>query len=301
MMSLDGARLRAALAAKVSGSWNLHRATAGMPLDHFVLYSSIAALGTPGQAPHAAANAFLDALAHRRRADGLPALSLGLGGVAEIGAAARLEAGGGRAAPGVEPMPPDRTLEAAGLLLASAEPHALLASVSWPKFTGGLPPGALRTYSGLLEAPPATAAEAAPDQRHLPTWLRSLAKRARVQALEDLLRERIAALLGLAPSQAPHRDQPLMQAGLDSLMTVQLRNGLQASLEISLSVTLVFDNPTIAHLAEHLAGQLETGGAPAAVAAVPGVADSPGGLEEALAELESLSEDEVKQRLREGR
>src|SRR6185369_8068479 len=117
IQSLDGARLRTAMAAKVSGGWNLHRATESLSLDHFVLFSSIAALGTPGQAGHAAANAFLDALSHRRRAGGLPAVSVGLGSVAEIGAAARHEAQGGRGAPGVEPMPPERVLDAMGALL----------------------------------------------------------------------------------------------------------------------------------------------------------------------------------------
>lgn len=288
IQNLDGVRLHAALAAKVSGGWNLHQATRSMALDHFVLFSSIAALGTPGQAAHAAANAFLDALAHRRRADGLPALSLGLGAVAEIGAAARLEARGRRGAPGVEPMDPDRVLEALGALLDTTEPHLLLASADWPTFAGGLAAGAGNLYSPLLER----AASPAPASPGFSSWLRSQPQRARKDALEAHLREHVARILGLAPSQAPASDQPLMQAGLDSLMTVQLRNALRASLELDLPVTLLFDHPTILRLAEHLAGMLEER-TPAAAPEVPVQ-----GLEALLSDLEHMSEEEVERRLR---
>lgn len=292
MHALDGDKLRAAMAAKVGGGWNLHEATAALPLDHFVLFSSIAAFGTPGQAGHAAANAFLDALAHRRRADGLPALSLGFGGFADIGAAARHEAQGGRGAPGVEPMPPDRALDAMGALLSSGPPHAVISSTSWPAFSSGMAEGAVRLYAALLERPAEPAAAA--SSRHLPTWLRSLPRRDRIDALESLLKEQVATLLGLPVANAPARDLPLMQGGVDSLMSVQLRNALRSLLEVDLPVTVMFDNPTVAHLAEHLASLLDPGldsGAPA----------NQESMESMLAELERLPEEEVERRLRKSR
>ena len=83
-------RFAAVLRAKVAGAWNLHRLTRHMPLDHFVLYSSAASvLGARGQANHAAANAFLDAMAHQRRRDGLCALSVNWGAWSGTGAAVR--------------------------------------------------------------------------------------------------------------------------------------------------------------------------------------------------------------------
>ncbi len=77
-------------APKVAGAWNLHRATMTDRLDYFVCFSSAASVfGSPGQANHAAANAFLDMLAHYRRRQGLPGLSINWGPWAHVGAAAK--------------------------------------------------------------------------------------------------------------------------------------------------------------------------------------------------------------------
>jgi len=90
LLQLDQAKLRRVLAPKVAGTWNLHRATLNQPLDHFVLFSSIACLfGSPGQGNYAAGNAFLDGTAQYRAGRGLPVLSINWGPWAESGMAAR--------------------------------------------------------------------------------------------------------------------------------------------------------------------------------------------------------------------
>src|SRR5690606_30530681 len=90
LLQQSWSRFRTVMAPKVVGSWHLHQLTRHLPLDFFVLFSSGAAvLGSPGQSNHAAANAFMDALAHCRRAQGLPAVSINWGPWAEVGAAAR--------------------------------------------------------------------------------------------------------------------------------------------------------------------------------------------------------------------
>jgi polyketide synthase 5 len=81
-------------APKVYGAWNLHTATAGQPLDWFCSFSSAAALvGSPGQGAYAAANSWLDAFTHWRRAEGLPATAIAWGAWAQIGRAAALAEG----------------------------------------------------------------------------------------------------------------------------------------------------------------------------------------------------------------
>src|SRR5439155_22307680 len=120
-------RVERVLAPKLAGAWNLHRLTREMPLDFFVLFASVAALlGSPGQGNYAAANAFLDALAHHRRALGLPALSINWGQWDEAGMATGLGEREQRrlSAPGLGRIGTRQGLEALGHLLARDRPQA---------------------------------------------------------------------------------------------------------------------------------------------------------------------------------
>ena len=88
--NLDANRVQAVLRPKALGAWNLHEETRGLPIDHFVLFSSVSAsIGNPGQASYAAANAMLEGLAEYRRSIGLPATAVGWGYVSDVGFAAR--------------------------------------------------------------------------------------------------------------------------------------------------------------------------------------------------------------------
>ena len=98
-------RLRSVMAPKVRGTWNLHLHTRALPLDFFICYSSAASLvGSPGQANYAAGNACMDAIAHHRRALGLPALSVNWGAWGEEGMAATAQMHARLASRGVTPI-----------------------------------------------------------------------------------------------------------------------------------------------------------------------------------------------------
>ncbi len=132
------------MAAKALGAWYLHELTRGQPLDLFVLFSSAAALlGSPGQGNYAAANAFLDALAHHRRWEKRPALSVNWGSWAEVGMAARLIETEGRrwSAAGIGWIEPDRGLHTLEHLISEDRVQAGVLPIDWAKFFERIPPG----------------------------------------------------------------------------------------------------------------------------------------------------------------
>ncbi|HEY7768947.1 SDR family NAD(P)-dependent oxidoreductase, partial [Longimicrobium sp.] len=157
-------RFEGVLAPKVRGAWNLHRLTAGLPLDFFVLFSSAAALlGSPGQGSYAAGNAYLDALAHQRRGEGLPALSVGWGMWGGDGMAARASgrSQARRAEQGMGSIEPRAGVRVLERLLGENAAQVGVIPVDWPKFlaaSGRVPP----FLAAFQEARPAPRADA-PD------------------------------------------------------------------------------------------------------------------------------------------
>jgi acyl carrier protein len=235
----------------------LDRLTRDLPIEHFVLFSSSAALlGSAGQVNHSAANACLDALAERRRAEGLPAVSLCWGAWAEVGAAAR--AGSGVARRGLQPMPPQDALAAFGHAMTAEQPVIGVLAVDWARFLDRFPAGLRPPLFSSVE-PVATKPALAIGQRTATTpAAQSLAlqlERAepadRPDALLLYIRETAGRILGLQ-GELPAADAPLREVGLDSLMTVELRNALASACETRLPATLVFENPTCQALADHL-------------------------------------------------
>nr|UPI48941.1 type I polyketide synthase [Micromonospora sp.] len=271
---LSADRLHAVLQPKVDAAWNLHELTGD--LDAFVLFSSAAGtLGSPGQANYAAANAFLDALARRRRSAGRPALSLAWGPWAGDGMVASLgTAGEARMSrDGITPIPSEqglalfdmaRSLDDAVLVPVRLEPSLLRARADM------LPP----VLRGLVPAEPRRAGRgsAALIQR-----LAQLGDEDRRAALLDLIRSEVATALGHKSLRTIGPDRPFQELGFDSLAAVELRNRLKRTSGLALPATLLFDYPTPAALAELLGERLLRigSGATAAPVAVPPDRDEP--------------------------
>ncbi|MFI7576066.1 SDR family NAD(P)-dependent oxidoreductase, partial [Micromonospora sp. NPDC049497] len=265
----DWDRFRRVLDPKVRGGWNLHRATEGLDLDFFVLFSAFGALvGSAGQANYLAANAFLDALARHRRARGLPAVSVGWGPWAQAGMAVDQGVLGRLAALGLDALPTAEALAALGALLAPpagepVEPVVGLARVDWRRSLTAA--GRARPYRLLAEVTPADLAggggtehgTSAPDLAML-TLTDPVA--AREVVLAGLL-ERAAVLLGLSaadqeairPTFAGTR---LNELGLDSLTTVRLRQRLLVDYAADVPPADLFGGGTAAEVAELICQQL---------------------------------------------
>ncbi len=267
--------------SKVAGAWNLHLQTAGLDLQHFVLCSSASSLiGTPGQANYAAANAFLDALAHTRRAAGLPALSINWGRWGEVGLAAQAGRDQNLQGLGLNAMAPDAAAARFGRVLHWPQAQLLLADVDWPALAERLPAGsATPLLRELLREPTLQSAEA-PAMPPLLATLAQTPAASRYATCLEAVRTRAAAILRLDGVLQVEPNRGFFQMGMDSLMALELRNQLGRSLGLTFPTTLAFDYPTAAGLTRFLLAELFPAAAEAA-------AEAEGGLE-AEAELESL-------------
>ncbi|KYF67462.1 type I polyketide synthase [Sorangium cellulosum] len=295
LVNLDWERFRAVLAPKVDGTWILHRLTQGLPLDFFVCFSSMSSvLGPRGQASYAAANAFLDALAHQRRALGLPGTSINWGPWARAGMAASLSERLARriADAGVEPLDPEEACRLFGQAAAGKEAQIGVARVDWPKYLARLPDGAtpavLRGHSA--------AEDGQQRERGFIDELRRAPADNRRALLEEHVHARVAALLGVEAGERLARDRSLFDYELDSLLATDLLSRLQTSLGITLGATLLFRHPTIEALTDHLMTALfgatprEAAGAPPPAAPSPAV---PPAIPAASAALDGLSPEEI--------
>ncbi|WTP55766.1 SDR family NAD(P)-dependent oxidoreductase [Streptomyces phaeochromogenes] len=257
------------LNAKADAAWHLHELTCGLDLSAFVLFSSAAgALGTAGQGNYAAANAFLDALAHHRHGLGLPGQSLGWGpwggGLGMAGDLAETDRSR-MLRNGIQALSPDEGLRLFSMAVRAApgdDPALLplrldLGALRAQAQAGNLPT-ALR---GLVPTSSSrrTAQDAAGDNgRALTARLAALSDTERERALTDLVRGHVAAVLGHSTGEATaieahHTFQTL---GFDSLTAIELRNQIKKVTGLHLSATAVFDYPSPAALARHLGEQL---------------------------------------------
>ncbi|WP_437114760.1 type I polyketide synthase [Streptomyces longispororuber] len=266
---LDADRLATVFRPKARAALNLHEATRDSAhLTAFVLFSSLTGtVGAPGQGNYAAANAFLDALAERRRAAGLPAVSLAWGPWAGSGMAAADDGAEERMRQaGLPAMDPARATEALRLALGPApegrdSAALVIADVVWDRFAEGFTAARRSTLlDGVPEAAAALAARptggrdsAAPDLRR---QLAALARPDAERALLDLVRTHAATVLGHGGTEAVPADGAFRGLGFDSLTSVEFRNRLGAATGLTLPATLVFDHPSPHAVAAYLSGLL---------------------------------------------
>jgi acyl carrier protein len=257
LLRMDDERFRRALAPKVAGAWNLHARTLDRPLELFVLFSSATSvLGSPGQANYAAGNAFLDALAHHRHALGLPALSINWGPWAEVGLAAAQENRGERLAyRGLGSLSVAQGLEALGRLVRGSRVQAGVMPLNLRQWRQSYPKAAASPFLAPLAREGDGAGSVAEAEAAVRAALLAAEPTARHGMLEAHLLDQVARVLRLAPSRVGART-PLSSLGLDSLMGLELRNRLEASLGVTLPGTLLWTYPTVAALVPHLASKM---------------------------------------------
>jgi acyl transferase domain-containing protein/surfactin synthase thioesterase subunit/acyl carrier protein len=253
------------LAPKVDGAWNLHQLTQSQPLDFFVLFSSVSTLlGTPGQGNYAAANAFLDALAHYRLSQGLPALSINWGPWDEAGMAASLNDHNRQRmrSQGIGMISPAQGLEIFGFLLGQPLAQVGVLSVKWPKIlrqlTPGLEPSLLIDFAKEERSSMRAMPTSAPQQSLLLKQLAEASAEKQGELLVAYVCEQIARILHQDLAQPLDPYQPLDELGFDSLMTSELKGKLEAELGISIPVVVLLQNPSVVGLTEYLSKVLSS-------------------------------------------
>jgi len=296
---IEPATLTAMLRPKVAGTWLLHQLTQGMALDFFVGFSSIASVwGAKGQGHYAAANHFLDTVAHHRHGLGLPAMSVNWGPWSG-GGMASAELRQWLARMGVQALPPQQAMAALDCLLGADVAQATVARVDWPLFKGVYEARAPRPLLEQIEmSPRSSAPQPQVQQSDILRHLEAAPAGDRHALLMAYIQAEVAKVLGLEPSQLPEPQQGFFEMGMDSMMAVELRNRLEVGLCASFPSTLAFDSPTIAHLTGYL-GREVLGWDTVAVteAKLPTGEENPA---KALSEVEQLSEYEVEASIAQG-
>ncbi|MEE4599331.1 SDR family NAD(P)-dependent oxidoreductase [Streptomyces sp. DSM 41524] len=243
--------------SKVYGTWLLHEATAYLPdLRFFVCYSSAASVvGGVTQANYAAANAFMDNLMTRRRAEGLPGLSINWGPWAQVGMSARLgeQVLTSWQEQGIKLFTPARGMRALVSLIAPEQTsgQVVAGECDWDRFTVAKPV-ANALYERLVSA-------AEDGEGFDLDQLLTRPAGERVPAIEEFVQARVAQVLHIEDVEVIEPDIEFLQLGLDSLVAVELRNTLEAAFRLPLPASIVFDHPCTEQLAAYLDSQLTSG------------------------------------------
>jgi len=295
LAALNSERMASVIGPKALGAWMLHEGTREMALDCFVTFSSVSSIfGNPAQGNYAAANAFLDSLAHHRQALGLPALTINWGVLGGEGYVARNE----RIAEfltkqGISELSPDEVTSILESSLRAGSTQVAAIRVDWIKwrtFFRGMQSNPLleRIFAGV-QGPETNGVTS--DWRNK---IESAAPEEKENVIAQAVREVVGSVLRVKPD-ALRNDQPLTDLGLDSLMGVEIENSLEAAIGVALPPTSLMRARTIGQIAALMAGHVG-GAAPTATAPATApltAAEPAGSAADVEVDLDALSSEQI--------
>lgn len=250
------------MAPKIKGAANLHELSLDLPLDFFILFSSMASmLGSVGQANYGAANAFMDHLAHYRRRSGLPALSINWGGWSDIGMASRMDENELRRLEkrGETLISPEQGREILSVLLNQHAAQVGVLPIDWVTYLPATHGDKDAFFTQITNHKPGIAQDKKAVKSPARKWRQILDDTPagqRAGALEGYLRQTLADALGLTDSKLIEARRGLRELGLDSILSIEVRARLEDDLGCSLPATLLFDYPTLEELSGFLATRI---------------------------------------------
>ncbi len=289
MGALTAERMASVMTPKAHGAWLLHEHTRDLALDQFVLFSSVSSIfGNPAQANYAAANAFLDALAHHRRAMGLPALTINWGVLGGQGYVARNErVAEFLARQGTSAITPSEVVRLMQTFLNDGAAQVSALRVDWSKWR--------QSFRGLQENPlieriMESTMDDGEGSRAGEDWRQRISAAAPAEKLEVLsqaIRTIIGGVLRVKP-ESLRDDQPLSDLGLDSLMGAEIETSIDAALGVGLPPTSLMRARTIGQICKLIAEHM--GDAPPATAPAPVSTET---LSTDEVDLAALSDDDI--------
>lgn len=248
-------RMQRVMLPKVQGTLNLHKATLELPLRQFICISSISSLiGNVGQTNYVAANAFLDTFAHYRQAAGLPATTINLGVLQEIGVVARDEnLAKVLDAKGIQGLLTADVLQALGYIINNDPIQIGLFKVDWAAWAQESPKSAASSrFSGLVQK--------ARAQQDIPPALAALLSELEHQEhyfarLMEILSGELAQIVKIPLSEIK-QDRSISDLGIDSIMSVELSRGLRSKYGLEVTSMELLSGPSLDQLTEQLVSQL---------------------------------------------
>jgi acyl carrier protein len=289
LASLTRDRMSAVMGPKAQGAWLLHKETRDMELDCFVMFSSVSSIfGNPAQGNYAAANAFLDSLAHHRRALGMPALTVNWGVLGGDGYVARNErVAEFLARQGTTPISPGEVVALLESFLTTGIAQVMAIRVDWAKWRQFFRRLQENPLLGDILASGVENQEAATGDWRLK--IESAAPEEREGILAQAIRDVVGSVLRVKP-ESLRDDQPLTDLGLDSLMGAEIENSIESAIGVGLPPTSLMRARTIGQIVTLIAGHMgaTTVGGSAAQPAVPA---TPAPAEDV--DVEALSNEEI--------
>ena len=292
------------MAPKLSGAWHLHEATQHSALRLFVVcFSSITSLlGAPGQGNYAAANAFMDALAHYRRAQGLSGLSINWGPWHQGGMATRTQGHQRRVeAAGMHSLSPEQGVEILEQLLLTQAAQVGVIPIQWSILAKQWSNERSSLLRDILSQEHLEQRESVQKTRsaEIIGQLETVPEQERLALLKVHLQSQVVQLLGLGASQLPAMDLGFTEMGMDSLMTVELHNRLQTQLGTPLPVTAALEYPTIDKLSQYICEEIMEWRSEARHYPQPQTPDQDLNTDNGVTNLQALSDEEVEAKLME--
>ena len=290
VLQLGAESFRKVMAPKMDGTWNLHVQTANRALDYFVLFSSVSSLvGNPGQANYVAANTFLDTFASYRRSLGLPATTINLGHVAETGYVSRQQGLSELLTQrGILGISSKHAMAALGRILQKNSIQMGVMRMDWHKVATSTSRGGVSQLLSSLIGANGTEPQGGEEGSRLREAVLHAKPEERETIVQTYIREQVARVLGASAAKLDI-DRPLNELGLDSLMSVELKNRVEREGALSLPIGALMQSPTINSLSTAIFNQLTT------LASTPSVSPliQQETAEQLLTKVDQLSEQEV--------